>query len=127
MSRPALKAEPIAALVARHEASALARLTDTVEGVSLCRLDGSTSSSAKHWEGRAAALAQVRRDLRVGARAGGDGPWRDLVTRRLDQWREQESGLAPPAAPAWLAYTAGGVAALSELLVASPVDGEVER
>lgn len=124
---PALGAEQITALLALHEAAALARLGDVVEGVSLCRLDAGTSSSAKHWEGRAAALAQVRRDLRAAARSGARGPWRDVVIRRLDEWREQESELGPSAAPAWLAYTVGGIAALSELLVAAPVEAEVGR
>ncbi len=124
---PALEAESITSVVARHEAAALAQLSDAVEGVSLCRLDAGTSGSAKHWEGRAAALAQVRRDLRAAARTGEHEAWQDVVARRLHEWRTQEHDLTPSAAPAWLAYTAGGIAALSDLLVGSPAHSEVTR
>lgn len=98
-------------LVERQERDALARLTDATSGGALCRLDGSGVGEAKYWEGRAAALAQVRRELRRGA-----DPRRETVDRRLAAWRAETAALSAGASPAWSAYLAGGVDALAALL-----------
>ena len=127
MTLRALSGDPISVLVLRHEEAAVAGLTATVEGVALCRLDASTAEPAKHWEGRAAALAQVRRDLRRRPRAAESVTGEDVVVRRLDEWRQQASDLSTSAVPAWTAYCAGGVAALSELLAAANTLDEAPR
>ena len=72
---------------------------------------GSTAASrrpAKHWEGRAAALAEVRRALR---KAPPDEQ-SEVVARSHARWAGQLSGLG---GEAWQHYTRGGLSALEEL------------
>ena len=87
------------------EQDALAQLDRLLAGTAMCRVDG-THRGAKHWEGRAAALAQVRRSLRRAQDPGG------VPAAVLAEWSAQT---ATTRGPAWQEYTAGGLEALTEL------------
>jgi hypothetical protein len=98
----------LAATVATLEAEALAQLEATLGGVAMCRVGEAAARPAKHWEGRAAALAQVRRALRR-AEPGGEA---DVLRRAHAEWTAQLEALG---GPAWTTYTAAGLQALEEL------------
>ncbi len=91
------------------EAEAISRLDAVLSGRALCRVDGASLRPAKHWEGRAAALAQVRRDLRRSAPPDRED---ELLERVRTAWTHQA---AATAGDAWLTYTRGGLEALEEL------------
>ncbi len=109
-----LSTAALLAQVERHERDAVARLTDAASGVALCRLDGTRAGDAKYWEGRCAALAEVRRELRRGGPEAQSAP-----ERRLVSWREEAARRATGSA-AWSSYLEGGVAGLSALLEQAP-------
>lgn len=94
--------------VARLEADALAQLDAVLGGRAMCRVDGGSRLPAKHWEGRAAALAEVRRALRKAPPAEQS----EVVARSHARWAGQLSG---PGGEAWQHYTRGGLSALEEL------------
>ncbi len=98
----------LAATVATLEAEALARLEATLGGVAMCRVGEATARPAKHWEGRAAALAQARRALRRAA----PGSEPDALRQVHAEWAAQLDALG---GPAWTAYTTAGLRALEEL------------
>lgn len=98
----------LAATVAALEAQALARLEAALGGVSMCHVDEAAARPAKHWEGRAAALAQARRALRRAA----PGSEPDVVRRLRAQWTAQLDALG---GAAWTTYTTAGLQALEEL------------
>lgn len=98
----------LATAAATLEAQALARLEATLGGVAMCRVDEAAARPAKHWEGRAAALAQVRRALRRAA----PGSEADVLRRLRAEWAAQLDALG---GPAWTTYTTGGLQALEEL------------
>ncbi len=103
-----LDADTLAERVARLEADALAQLEAVLGGRAMCRVDGASRRPAKHWEGRAAALAEVRRALR---KASPDEP-AEVIARSQARWTGQLSGLG---GEAWQHYTRGGLSALEEL------------
>ncbi len=83
-------------------------LTTATGGAALCRLDGA-GGTAKHLEGRTAALMAARRLLRK-------DPDADL-SGLLDQWRaDQATHRRRGSSAAWLAYLEGGCAELEHLL-----------
>ena len=83
-------------------------------GAALCRIDG-TGGSAKSFEGRTAALLEVRRLLRR-------DPEADL-TPVLARWRaDLASHTSRGSSAAWLEYVAGGVAELEHLLGTTPAE-----
>ncbi|MDO8107872.1 hypothetical protein Q6348_11765 [Isoptericola sp. b441] len=96
----------LATVVAEREAEVRTRLADAVGDGPMCRVDGARARPAKHWEGRAAALAQLRRALR----RGGD-PGQELADLRA-QWTSQR---AIDRGEAWRVYTDAGLDALTEL------------
>lgn len=98
----------LAATVATLEAEALAQLDATLGGVAMCRVGESAARPAKHWEGRAAALAQVRRALRRAT----PGTEADVLRRTHEEWTAQLDALG---GPAWTTYTTAGLRALEEL------------
>lgn len=92
-------------MVVRAEREALGDLASALGQGTSCRPRPGTSASAKALEGRAAALADVRRAL---VRAADPAPVQTVRQR----WRVQ-AGLGR--GPAWQAYLQGGLAALEEL------------
>lgn len=98
----------LATAVATLEAEALAQLEATLGGVAMCRVGEAAARPAKHWEGRAAALAQVRRALRRAA----PGSEPDVLDRVRAEWTAQLDALG---GPAWTTYTTAGLRALEEL------------
>jgi hypothetical protein len=98
----------LAERVAQLEADALAQLDSVLGGRAMCRVDGGSRRPAKHWEGRAAALAEVRRSLRRASPAEHS----EVLARTLARWTGQLSGLG---GEAWQHYTRGGLSALEEL------------
>ncbi len=98
----------LAATVATLEVEALAQLEATLGGVAMCRVGESAARPAKHWEGRAAALAQVRRALRR-AEPGSEA---DVLHQVHAEWTAQLDALG---GPAWTTYTTAGLQALEEL------------
>lgn len=92
-----------------------AALNEATGGAALCRIDG-TGGSAKHLEGRMAALLEVRRILRRDPDAG--------LAAVLDPWRSTRAAhLARGASAAWLDYDEGGVAEIEWLLRHLPAQG----
>ena len=84
------------------------RLTATTGGQALCRLDGHTASS-KELEGRMAVLLEVRRALRKDPQAD--------ITEIADRWRaDLKRRRAAGDSVSWLAYLAGGLAEVDQLL-----------
>lgn len=98
----------LASTVAALEAEALAQLDATLGGVAMCRVGEASARPAKHWEGRAAALAQVRRALRR-ATPGNDA---QVLRQAREEWTSQLEALG---GPAWTTYTEAGLQALEEL------------
>lgn len=108
--------EKLADTVARLEHEALERMTAVLEGAAACRLDGPRTQPVKHWEGRAAALAEVRRGL-----ARGEEP-PALLSRIGTRWSEQA---AARNGETWRAYSTGGLEALAVL--GAPVGARVSQ
>lgn len=103
-----------------HVEARLAEVTASLQaatgGGALCRIDG-TGGSAKSFEGRTAALLEVRRLLRR-------DPDADLAPV-LDRWRaDLGTHTRRGSSAAWLEYVAGGVAELEHLLEAAPREGD---
>lgn len=96
----------LADTVARLEREALESMADLLGGTAACRVDGPRTRPVKHWEGRAAALAEVRRALSHGE------PERGLLPRLTVRWSAQ---LTATGGDAWHAYSAGGLEVLGEL------------
>lgn len=92
-------------VVVRAEREALDDLASALGQGTSCRPLPGTSASAKALEGRAAALADVRRAL---VRAADPTPLHTVRQR----WRVQA---AFGRGPSWQAYLQGGLAALEEL------------
>lgn len=101
------------------------QLTAASGGASLCMISRSTGpvEGAKYLEGRMALLTELRR----AARTSPDSPFGVVADPIARQWRsdlalQRERG----AAKGWVAYRAGGVDELDELLsdqrAAGPVD-----
>jgi hypothetical protein len=90
--------------VAHRESAALAELTDLLSGVAVCRVPADRALRAKRLEGRAAALADLRRALTV--------PGAPLATALGEVGARWATG---PGGPLWEAYRAGGRQALGEL------------
>ncbi|MGB7981489.1 MAG: hypothetical protein WCF36_11935 [Candidatus Nanopelagicales bacterium] len=87
-------------------------LTAATGGLALCRIEGA-GGTAKHLEGRTAALMAARRLLRK-------DPDADLTGLR-DQWRaDQATHRHRGSSAAWLAYLEGGCAELDHLLAGAP-------
>ena len=93
----------------------MAELTSVAAGSSLCMISRSTGpvDGAKYLEGRMAALSELKRAARRRPGAG----LADVASPIVRQWRsdlelQQERG----ARVGWVAYRAGGVDALTELL-----------
>jgi hypothetical protein len=112
-------AAPLAHLVQERLDQVSGSLHVATGGAALCRIDG-TGGSAKHLEGRMAALLEVRRVLRRDPQAD-PGPL-------LDRWRaNREAHLARGASPAWRDYDDGGVAELEWLLAQRSPAGAPEE
>ena len=110
--------EALTASILARESEALDRLAASTGGQSLCSLSGGGPVPAtKYFEGRAAALAEVRRALRrlrdLPNDDGADSR-RALEVIRA-RWAAQTT--APGrTGPAWAGYLAGGLEALDELV-----------
>ncbi len=96
-------------------AQVLPQLTAASGGASLCVLSRSTGpvDGAKYLEGRMALLVELKRAVRREPQA----PFADVADPIARQWRsdlqlQQERG----AARGWIAYRAGGVDELDDLL-----------
>lgn len=90
--------------ITHREGTALTELTDLLDGVAVCRVPADRAVRVKRLEGRAAALADLRRALAV------PGAQLTEVLAEIDaRWA------AGPGGPLWEAYRAGGRAALAEL------------
>ncbi|HMO11447.1 MAG TPA: hypothetical protein PKB06_08105 [Actinotalea sp.] len=104
----------LAETVARLEREALAELDSSLNGAALCRVAGDALRPAKHWEGRSAALAEVRRSLRRST-----SPPSEVVSEvrrhRLERFGELSG-------PAWRAYTAAGLEVLVQLAEPGTLD-----
>lgn len=98
----------LAESAARLERDAISLLDETLAGAALCRVDGGLARPAKYWEGRSAALAQVRRALRR-AEAGTEA---ELLATLRATWRRQ---LETQRGEAWQTYNSAGLEALAEL------------
>ncbi len=99
--------EPLLATIERRLAEVTVSLTTATGGAALCRIEGA-GGTAKHLEGRTAALMAGRRLLRKDAEAD--------LTSLHDQWhadlaRHRQRG----SSAAWLAYSEGGCAELDHL------------
>ena len=96
-------------------ANLMPRLADAAGGASLCMLSRSSGpvDGAKYLEGRMAVLSELKRAVRRAP----DLPFAELAAPIAAQWRsdlalQQERG----ATRGWVAYRAGGVDELDELL-----------
>ena len=99
---------PVLRVLERRLGEVTESLTAATGGAALCRIDGA-GGTAKHLEGRTAALMAARRLLRK-------DPGADL-TGLLDQWRvDQATHRQRGSSAAWLAYLEGGCAELDHLL-----------
>lgn len=103
------------AAVALLEAQALEQLTAVLSGGAMCRIDGATARQAKYWEGRSAALAELRRALRKAPAP--DHP--ALLARARETWAGQATTMR---GERWADYTAGGRAALADLTADVPTE-----
>ncbi|WP_372594233.1 hypothetical protein [Actinotalea sp.] len=112
--------DPLADRVLAAERSAHDQLTAALSGAPLCRVDGTGTRSAKHWEGRSAAMAEVRRDLTRAARAEAGTDEQAIIRRRLAEWQERAATSTLMSGPAWTAYLQGGISALTELVDEEP-------
>jgi hypothetical protein len=99
----------------RRLALVMPQLTATAGGASLCMISRSTGpvEGAKYLEGRMAVLTELRRAVRRSP----DSPFGVVADPIARQWRsdlelQRERG----AAGGWVAYRAGGVDELQELL-----------
>lgn len=102
--------------VGRLEREALERMTALLDGAAACRFAGPRTRSVKHWEGRAAALAEARRGLAQGWTAD------DLLPRLVERWTTQHRAAR---GETWTAYCEGGLGVLAELgaVAGPPPDG----
>lgn len=105
-------------VVEERLAAAEAALDAATGGTPVCRVGADRLRPVKHQEGRAAALAEVRRALRR-LEASPDGePACDaevaLVRTTADEWAAKAE-LATARGPGWLAYLRGGADELDTL------------
>jgi hypothetical protein len=99
------------ALIERRLGEVTASLNEATGGAALCRIDG-TGGSAKSFEGRMAALLEVRRSLRKDPDAGVTA-----ASALVERWRSDlQQRSARGASAAWQEYLAGGVTELEHLL-----------
>ncbi len=87
-------------------------LTRAAGGASLCAISRSTGSvpAAKYFEGRLAAITEVRRAVKRGAE-----PQAAVVAAAASWHGALHRGRARDAGPDWMAYWAGGVDELDDL------------
>ncbi|MBU4213346.1 MAG: hypothetical protein L6367_05715 [Cellulomonas sp.] len=97
--------------IERLERTALAELTDLLSGAAVCRVPADRAVRAKHLEGRAAALADLRRAL-----AEPDAQPAAVIDQVDARWSRGPGG------PLWDAYRTGGRQVLAEL-----ADGAADR
>ncbi|WP_448071134.1 hypothetical protein [Georgenia yuyongxinii] len=104
----------LAAVLGSAERDAAARLQAAAGNASLCTLsrDGAPHPAAKHAEGALAALGEARRALSPATGGTDDCPIAEVEgVRQRCEGRAQ----AAPSSPAWTAYLAGGIDALTQV------------
>ena len=112
--------EALSALIRARESEALDRLAASTGGQSLCTLSkGGPVPATKYYEGKAAALAEVRRAVRRLPGLPNDlndvGGIREVIDVIRARWTA-ETRVPGRTGPSWAGYLAGGLDALNELV-----------